>query len=352
MSKQMSGLVADLINDTADGKRDRQAGNAADGRKRDAYLGIDVGSISTKGVILNDEKEILASAYIWTEGNPIGAVKQLAALLEQQFDKTTYHVVATGTTGSTRRLAGTITSATMVKNEITAHAVGTTSFYPETRTILEIGGQDSKIILVENGVAVDYAMNTLCAAGTGAFLSSQSRRLGLEVEEMGELALQSKHPTQIAARCTVFAESDLVHKIQMGHSKEDIVAGLCQAVVANYLNNVGKGKRIVSPVVFQGGVSKNIGVVAAFEKALGCKVRVDENGHLMGAIGAALLAKSGSVRREFDFSMENVEFKTREAQCGRCSNNCEIMCVYRDGTLIDGWGNRCEKGDVMHRKAE
>ncbi len=316
---------------------------------KDAYLGIDVGSISTKGVILDDEKNILSSAYIWTEGDPIGSVKKLVGLLEEQFDKENFKVVATGTTGSARRLAGTVTGATMVKNEITAHAVGTTSYYPEVRTILEIGGQDSKIILVENGVAVDYAMNTLCAAGTGAFLTTQARRLGMEVEDMGEIALKSKHPTQIAARCTVFAESDLVHKIQMGHSKEDIVAGLCQAVAANYMNNVGKGKRIVTPVVFQGGVSKNVGVVAAFEKLLNCEVKVDENGHLMGAIGAALLAKNGNVRREFDFSMENVEFKTREVSCGRCSNNCEIVCVYRDGTLIDGWGNRCEKGDVMHR---
>ncbi len=317
---------------------------------KDAYLGIDVGSISTKGVIMDDEKNILSSGYLWTEGDPIHAVKTLIRELEKGFDREQYHVVATGTTGSARRLAGTITGATMIKNEITAHAVGTTSYYPDVRTILEIGGQDSKIILVENGVAVDYAMNTLCAAGTGAFLSSQARRLGMDVEDMGEIALRSRHPTQIAARCTVFAESDLVHKIQMGHSKEDIVAGLCQAVAANYMNNVGKGKRIMSPVVFQGGVSKNIGVVAAFERLLNCEVIVDENGHLMGAIGAALLARSGSERREFDFSMENIEFKTREASCGRCSNNCEIVCVYRDGTLIDSWGNRCEKGDVMHRK--
>ena len=143
------------------------------------------------------------------------------------------------------------------------------------RTILEIGGQDSKIILLENGVAVDYAMNTLCAAGTGAFLSSQAKRLGIEIEDIGDTALRSEHPASIAARCTVFAESDLVHKIQMGYLKEDIIAGVCNAVVANYLNNVSKGKRIASPVVFQGGVSKNRGVVAAFEKALGCKVTVD-----------------------------------------------------------------------------
>lgn len=314
---------------------------------KEAYLGIDVGSISTKGVIIDKDRKILASEYIWTEGDPIGAVKRLVGLLEPQFDKAAYRIVATGTTGSARRLTGAIVGATMVKNEITAHAVGTTAFYPEVRTILEIGGQDSKIILVEDGVAVDYAMNTLCAAGTGAFLSSQAKRLGIDVEEMGEIALHAKHPTQIAARCTVFAESDLVHKIQMGHTKEDIIAGLCNAVVANYLNNVGKGKKIVPPVVFQGGVSKNTGVAEAFKKALGCEVQVDENGHLMGALGAAILAEKSEKRKEFDFSMEDMQFRTREIFCGRCSNNCEIMCVYRNNTLIDSWGNRCEKGELI-----
>lgn len=311
---------------------------------KQAYLGVDVGSISTKGVIIDDNNKILASKYIWTEGAPIEAVRRLIGLLEEQFDKENYKIVATGTTGSARKLVGTILGATMVKNEITAHAVGTTTFYPEVRTILEIGGQDSKIILVENGVAVDYAMNTLCAAGTGAFLSSQSRRLGIEVEDMGEIALKSKHPTQIAARCTVFAESDLVHKIQMGHTREDIIAGLCNAVAANYLNNVGKGKKIASPVVFQGGVSKNAGVVAAFERALGCEVTVDPNGHLMGALGAAILARRGSARGEFDFSVENMEYNTREVTCGRCPNNCEIICVYCNGKLLDFWGNRCSNG--------
>ena len=316
---------------------------------KQAFLGIDVGSISTKGVIIDETNHILSSEYIWTEGNPIGAVKKLVRQLEIPFDKENYRIVATGTTGSARKLVGSIVGATIVKNEITAHAVGTTTFYPQVRTILEIGGQDSKIILVENGVAVDYAMNTLCAAGTGAFLSSQAKRLGIEVEDIGTYALRAEHPTQIAARCTVFAESDLVHKIQMGHPREDIIAGVCNAVVANYLNNVGKGKKIVSPVVFQGGVSKNTGVVAAFEKALGCKVTVDENGHLMGALGAAILARKSRNRKEFDFSIEDTEFHTREASCGRCPNNCEIICVYSGDKLIDAWGNRCERGAVAER---
>ena len=315
-------------------------------KREQAFMGIDVGSISTKGVIIDCDNTILASAYIWTEGNPIGAVKKLVGLLEEQFDKERYDIVGTGTTGSARRLVGTVVGATIVKNEITAHAVGTTTFHPDVRTILEIGGQDSKIILVENGVAVDYAMNTLCAAGTGAFLSSQARRLGIEVEDIGKHALQSMHPTPIAARCTVFAESDLVHKIQMGHPREDIIAGVCNAVAANYLNNVGKGKKIATPVVFQGGVSKNAGVVKAFEDMLHCPVTVDENGHLMGAMGSAILARRGTNRKSIDFNIGSMEFVTREASCGRCSNNCEIICVYRDGQLIDSWGNRCERGAV------
>lgn len=311
---------------------------------QDAYLGIDIGSISTKGVIIDNNNRILASTYIWTEGDPMGAVKKLLHILKEQLDEDNYRITASGTTGSARKLIGSMISATIVKNEITAHAVGTTTLYPDVRTILEIGGQDSKIILVENGIAVDYAMNTLCAAGTGAFLSSQSKRLGVEVEEFGQIALKSEHPTQIAARCTVFAESDLVHKIQMGHTKEDIIAGLCHAVANNYLNNVGKGKKIISPIVFQGGVSKNVGVVAAFKEALGCDIIVDENGHLMGALGIAILAGRSSERRQFDFAVEDMTFKTREINCGQCPNNCEIICVYRDGQLIDSWGNRCDKG--------
>ena len=207
-------------------------------------------------------------------------------------------VRAVGTTGSARRLVGAMCGAAVVKNEITAHAVGTTFLHPDVRTILEIGGQDSKIICVENGIAVDYAMNTLCAAGTGAFLSSQAHRLGVEVEEFGEIALTSKKPANIAARCTVFAESDLVHKIQVGYAREDIIAGLCRAVATNYLNNVGKGKQIVAPVVFQGGVSKNAGVVRAFEDELGMEVLVDADGHLMGAFGVALLAAEAAPRSD------------------------------------------------------
>jgi predicted CoA-substrate-specific enzyme activase len=307
------------------------------------YLGLDIGSISTKGVIIDEKNNIIAQRYIWTEGDPIGAVKEIINGFKALAGEIL--VCSVGTTGSARKLIGAMLGASVVKNEITAHAVGTLSRYPDVRTIFEIGGQDSKIILIDDGVVVDYAMNTLCAAGTGSFLSSQAKRLGIDIEEFGEIAQKSDNPTKIAARCTVFAESDMVHKAQIGHKKEDIVAGLCYAVVSNYLNNVGKGKAIKAPIVFQGGVSKNAGVVKAFEKITGEKILVDANSHLMGALGVAILAKGCAGPKPFDFDISDVRFETRGYNCPKCQNNCEIICFFRNGELIESWGGRCANGN-------
>lgn len=309
-----------------------------------AYLGVDIGSISTKAVIIDSDNNILLSEYIWTEGNPINAVKKIINSFKNKLDKD-IKIVGVGTTGSARKLIGSILGANIIKNEITAHAIGTLDKYNDTRTILEIGGQDSKIILIENGIVTDYAMNTLCAAGTGSFLSSQAKRLGIEVEDFGDLALTSKNPTPIAARCTVFAESDLVHKAQMGYHKNDIVAGLCKSVALNYLNNVAKGKKICEPIIFQGGVSKNKGVVKAFEDILNTKIRTDKNGHLMGAIGVAILSKKEK-EIEFNFDIGKNNYLTTSTYCKRCPNNCEIIMIRKDKELIDSWGNRCEKGTI------
>ena len=309
-----------------------------------AYLGVDIGSISTKAVIIDSDNNILLSEYIWTEGNPINAVKKIINSFKDKLDKD-IKIVGVGTTGSARKLIGSILGANIIKNEITAHAIGTLDKYSDTRTILEIGGQDSKIILIENGIVTDYAMNTLCAAGTGSFLSSQAKRLGIEVEDFGNLALTSKNPTPIAARCTVFAESDLVHKAQMGYHKNDIVAGLCKSVALNYLNNVAKGKKICEPIIFQGGVSKNKGVVKAFEDILNTKIRTDKNGHLMGAIGVAILSKKEK-EIDFNFDIGKNNYLTTSTYCKRCPNNCEIIMIRKDKELIDSWGNRCEKGTI------
>lgn len=309
---------------------------------KDCYLGVDIGSISTKGVIIDDDNKIVTSAYIWTEGNPVKAVRKLLDILKNNLPKE-YQVKGIGTTGSARKLIGLMLKACIVKNEITAHAIGTLNFYPNVRTILEIGGQDSKIILIKNSIITNYAMNTLCAAGTGSFLSSQAKRLGIDVEEFGDYALKSKNPVKIAARCTVFAESDLVHKAQVGYAKEDIIAGLCKSVVLNYLNNVGKGKKIVGPIIFQGGVSKNKGVVKYFKEILKEDIIVDENSHLMGAIGIAVLAKRHKTGHTYSLEMKNLKFITKAFECHRCPNTCELLKIYRNDELVDSWGSKCGK---------
>ena len=303
------------------------------------YLGIDIGSISTKGVLIDENNQIIDSLYIWTEGNPVGAVKKLVAKLKTNLND--YTLRGIGTTGSARKLIGTMLDANVIKNEITAHAIGTMSIIPDVHTILEIGGQDSKIILIENGIITDYSMNTLCAAGTGAFLSSQAERLKIPIEEFGDLALKSNNPVKIAARCTVFAESDLIHKAQVGYSKQDIVAGLCKSIVENYLNNVAKGKRIKGPIVFQGGVSKNKGVLKYFKEILKSDIIVDKNSHLMGALGIAILSHKYEINKTYDLNIKDLKFETKGFECHRCSNNCEILNIFKNDNLIDSWGSRC-----------
>ncbi len=157
-------------------------------------------------------------------------------------DKVDMEICGVGATGSARNLAGVIVGADVVKNEITAHAVAASTVNPKVQTVLEIGGQDSKIIILRDGVVVDFAMNTVCAAGTGSFLDQQASRLNIPIEEFGGLALRGKSPVRIAGRCSVFAESDMIHKQQLGHNLEDIIGGLCEALVRNFLNNLGKGE--------------------------------------------------------------------------------------------------------------
>lgn len=306
------------------------------------YLGIDIGSISTKVVVIDKDNNIICSKYIWTEGNPINAVKKVIEHVKEVIPHNLI-IKGIGTTGSARKLIGLMVNANVIKNEITAHAIGTLSRYPNVKTILEIGGQDSKIILIENGIIKDYAMNTLCAAGTGAFLSSQAKRLGIDVEEFGKYALRSKTPAKIAARCTVFAESDLIHKAQVGYNKEDIIAGLCKSIVLNYLNNIGKGKKIEPPVVFQGGVSKNIGVIKYFKEVLNEEIIVDKDSHLMGALGIAILSKKDINDKVYSLDIKNIDFSTKGRECGGCSNNCEILNIYKDNKVIDTWGSKCGK---------
>jgi len=266
-------------------------------------------------------------------------------------------IAGVGTTGSGRYLAGVVVGADVIKNEITAHAVATSHFLPGVQTIIEIGGQDSKIIILREGVAVDFAMNTVCAAGTGAFLDQQAGRLSIGIESVGDLAMASRAPVRIAGRCTVFAESDMIHKQQMGHRVEDILYGLCQAMARNYLNNVGLGKEIREVVAFQGGVAFNQGMIRAFEEALNLPVKVPPHHEVMGAIGAAMLAREavsalGQPSRFKGFGISELDYRTTSFECQHCSNHCEIVQVSVGKRVVARWGGRCERWEVTEATAE
>ncbi|MCP6718418.1 MAG: acyl-CoA dehydratase activase [Patescibacteria group bacterium] len=311
------------------------------------YLGIDVGSISTKVVLIDDEGKIIYSSYFRTKGDPIKAIQEGLKKLENSIKETNLNVEISGvgTTGSARHLAGVITGADLIKNEITTHAKGTSFLVPDVRTILEIGGQDSKIIILEDKVAVDFAMNLVCAAGTGSFLDAQAFRLKVPIEQFGELALKSEGATAIGSRCTVFCESDMIHKQQIGHKVEDIVAGLCQGLARNFLSNVAKGKNIKPPIVFLGGVSQNIGMKKAFEDTLEQEIIVPEHNTVMGALGAALLIKEHSPQKtKFSgFEVSNKDIKCTSFDCKDCPNQCEVIEARIDGEILARWGDRCGK---------
>ena len=314
------------------------------------YLGIDVGSISTNLVVLGDAGEVVAKTYLRTRGQPIQAVQQGLRDIQKALPPG-LTVGRVGTTGSGRFITGLLAGADVIKNEITAHALAAIHFDPQVQTVLEIGGQDSKGIIIRNGTVVDFDMNTVCAAGTGSFLDQQAFRLGIPIEEFGPLALQSQRPTKIAGRCTVFAESDMIHKQQMGHTREDIVAGLCQALVRNYLNNLFKGKEIREPILFQGGVAANQGMARAFEQALRCPVIVPPHYEVMGAIGIALLARNyrqeqGATRFK-GFDLTGVHYHFNSFECTGCSNGCEVFSFETDKDRPIYWGDRCGRWENM-----
>ena len=310
------------------------------------YLGIDAGSISTNFVVIDAGGKVLASLYERGEGSPIRSVQEGLKRLESELPRQLI-IAGVGTTGSGGRLVSAVVGADLFKNEITAHSRAAIHLHPEVQTILEIGGQDSKVTIVRDRLVVDFAMNLVCAAGTGSFLDSQAKRLGIAIEELSSLAVLSQTPTAIAGRCTVFAESDMIHKQQTGHRQNDILMGLCNALVRNFLSNVCRGKELKPPFLFQGGVSANMGIRRAFEDALQTEITIPKYSMVMGAYGAALLAANagiaGSSFRGFDVAEHTIE--TRGLLCTDCANNCELLEIMDGGDLLSRTGGRCRKWD-------
>jgi len=318
----------------------------------DLYLGIDIGSVTIKVALIDEAGRFVDSVYLRTQGRPILAMQQGLKLLKGRLPENA-HISGVGATGSARHLAAAIIGGDVVKNEITSQVIATARCVPEAQTIIEIGGQDSKIIILRGYLVADFGMNTVCAAGTGSFLDHQAARLGIAIEDFGDRALRSRNPVRIAGKCTVFAESDMIQKQQMGHRTEDILYGLCQALARNYLSNVGLGREIRTPVVFQGGVAFNHGMVRAFKEALETEdVVVPLHHEAMGAIGAALLAleemTTRNTKTEFKgFEISEAEYKTSPFECHACPNLCEMAQISLDGQVIARCGGRC---DMWERK--
>ncbi|RJQ49926.1 MAG: CoA protein activase [Nitrospiraceae bacterium] len=337
-----------------------------------AYMGIDIGSISTNLAVIDEEGRLLAKRYLMTAGRPIEAVKKgLEEIGCELGDRVAVRGV--GTTGSGRYMIADFVGADIVKNEITAQARAAVEIDPEVDTIFEIGGQDSKYISLRDGIIIDFEMNKACAAGTGSFIEEQAEKLGISVKnEFAEIAFNSQKPCTLGERCTVFMENSLLSKQQRGGTKEDLTAGLAYSIVQNYINRVVGDRAMGSKIFFQGGVAFNKSVVAAFENFLGREIIVPPHHDVTGAIGMAIIVKKhmegqrtavsvqqsavGAIHelppttfKGFDLSKRSYEIKS--FPCKGCDNLCEINRVQVEGEKEPlYYGSRCEKYDVKRKK--
>jgi predicted CoA-substrate-specific enzyme activase len=365
-----------LLRDHPEASRAEAVPDAGAGKLR-AYLGIDIGSVSTNLAVLDENGRLLHGIYLRTAGRPIEVVHQGLQEIEQMLGSR-IEICGVGTTGSGRELIGELVGADTVNDEITAHKTGamfvhrtltskcaapsssnaeSSATAGEVDTIFEIGGQDSKFISIDHGIVVDFAMNEACAAGTGSFLEEQAERLGIQIkDEFASLALASKTPSRLGERCTVFMERDLNSALQRGAKVQDLAAGLAYSVVLNYLNRVVRGRKIGKVIYFQGGTAYNDAVAAAFSSVLGKRIIVPPHNGIIGAIGMALIAQEVA-RAKFanhpqssfrGFALDETRFETREFVCKACSNYCDMKEV----TIEDEktyWGDKCS--DKFRKRA-
>lgn len=320
--------------------------------KIDVYLGIDIGSVSTKLALIDEQGNVIKGIYTKTQARPIEVVGKGLKEIEKEFGSLV-NIKGVATTGSGRELIGELVGADTIKDEITAHKTGATFISKihtdqTVDTIFDIGGQDSKFISIEEGVVVDFTMNEACAAGTGSFLEEQAEKLGINIkEEFAELAFQSESPIRLGERCTVFMEKEITPFLQRGARKKDIVAGLAYSIVSNYLNRVVRGRKIGDVVYFQGGTAYNEAVAAAFATVLKKQIIVPPFNGILGAIGAALLAKEKAAGKNpgtsfRGYNLENIDYKLRAFTCKACTNFCDIQEFNVEGKKTY-WGDKCSE---------
>jgi predicted CoA-substrate-specific enzyme activase len=328
-------------------------------KKIPVYLGIDIGSTTTKYALISEDRQIIHKQYVHTQGKPVEVTQKLIRGIRDELgDK--IHIVGTATTGSGRNVVGDFLNVDLIIDEITAHARGAVEIEASIDTIFEIGGQDSKYIYIANTYPLDFDMNKVCAAGTGSFLHELANKYGINiVEEFQEIALSSDHPIKLAERCTVFMESDLVSYHQKGVSKNDLIAGLCYAIVHNYLNRVVGKRKIGQRVMFLGGPSLNQGVVAAFENVLGRGLVVPKHREVLGAFGAAISVQEKMIRENQPKSIfrglesaigDRMTYKEKICRADpKCHNQCKLKVYDFDGRK-SVWGGECGRYELMGRR--
>ncbi len=316
-----------------------------------AWLGVDIGSISTNLVLIDENGEVIARQYLWTRGQPIETVLQGLRELNREFGDRV-EICGAGTTGSGRYMMGGLIGADLIKNEISAQARASREIDPEVDTIFEIGGQDSKYISIDRGAIVDFEMNKVCAAGTGSFLEEQAQALGIDLEEFGDRALDAAAPINLGERCTVFIGSEVVLHQRNQTELENLLAGLGYSTVYNYLNRVVGEKKIGRKIFFQGGVAANKAVISAFEETLGKPVIVPPNHDVTGAWGIALLVRDAGLKptsfRGFDLARQT--HHTETFTCRQCSNECEVNRITFGDQAPVFYGGRCERYETGQRK--
>ncbi|ROQ92132.1 acyl-CoA dehydratase activase [Desulfosoma caldarium] len=320
------------------------------------YLGVDIGSTTTKYALIDESGTLRHKCYVQTQGKPIEVTQKLLRTLLEELGAVV-RIKAVATTGSGRNVVGDFLQADLILDEITAHAKGAVAVDATVDTVFEIGGQDSKYIRLEATHPLDFDMNKVCAAGTGSFLHELANKLKINiVGEFQELALASQNPVSLAERCTVFMESDLFSYLQKGARREDLIAGLCYAVVHNYLNRVVGKRPVGKKVMFLGGPSLNKAVVAAFERVLQRPLVVPPHREVMGAYGAALAVKEawerGEVsekRRDFQaLAQATVQFTESLCRADKhCHNECKLK-IYDFAGRKSIWGGDCGRFEVSH----
>ena len=300
------------------------------------YIGLDVGSVSVKLAQIDEDENLLNSIYLRNHG----LIETVKEALETMVS--TSEIAGVGVTGSGRRFVGMFVGADLVKSEVLAHTVGTLSFYPDVRTLMDIGGEDSKLMTLNGGVLENFRLNSICSAGTGSFLESIASRMGLRIEDVGNIALSSTQRIDFPSKCGVFTQSAVVSRKNTGASKEDILMGVCRSLVSNYLT-MAKGIQLNPPFVYQGATAKNQAIVSAFEEELGHPVIVPVNCDVMGAIGVGIMVKRANPEQTNfkGHGLLDKEYQTKTVIAGGCQNHCDLTMLYEGGQYVGCIGNKC-----------